>query len=457
MKDESNKSLYVVSSNDLIRAKYSYTLWEKRVFLYMISRIRRNETEFPMTRMNVKDLMRFFDTKSKDDYRIIKGIPESIIKKPFYIPYIAPDGEKRWMFLNVISSGTQPDPSEKREESYIELQFNPVLMPHLLELKEKFTKYNIKNLSELQSVYSIRMFEFIKENEFKRDGFEITIDELKEMLFMKAIDNAGSELYPLYGDFKKRVLMKAQEDLTEHCDTTFEFEERKDGKRVVAIYFRPVSTQKNKSKDDSSSKTTIYPDQTPFFNEIFNQVKDFGIGIEILQLLIDTQPETAIRDGVAFTAKEIKDGKVKENVAGFFISAIKNRYTNKAFEDEKKEAQIKTDKKQKDQLRKALQLELEGLHDEYNAQVNDIIREITVEDSTITEKAMFAVRNENKLFFNAKKIDADALTVEDFRKDKILRGLVIQQIQILNPPYFTDINQDYLVKIKQLEKQIKDL
>ena len=467
MKNKDDKSLYVVSSNDLVRAKYSYTLWEKRVFLYMVSQLKRDQTEFPMMRIAVRDLMSFYGTFGKGEYAVIRNVPENIIKKPFYIPYITPDGERRWLFMSVISAGTQPDSAEKREESYIELQFNPVLAPHLMDLRERFTRYNIRNISELQSVYSIRMFEFIKENEFKKDGFEISVDDLKEMLFMKAQDNDGAEVYQLYADFKKRVLMKAQEDLNEHCDTTFIFEERKEGRRVTKIFFKPLKNQPIEditpslkvilpTSEPSFNKNTegVGEEQSPLFTELLPEILSLGISTEVLQLLIETQSEDALRNGLSYTQREVLAGRIRENVAGFFINAVKKRFTSPSFEQDKKQALKKADRAQRSLAADALQMKLNKLNEAYAEQVTDVIRDLTADNDATTERAIEAVKAENKAFFKSQKIDVATLTIADFRKDVALRSLVIDKIQHQNPDTFAEADQFYLPKIQKLQREI---
>lgn len=470
MKNKEEKSLYVVSSNDLVRAKYSYTLWEKRVFLYMVSQLKRDQTEFPMMRMAVKDLMRFYGTHGKGEYSVIRSVPENIIKKPFYIPYVTPEGEKRWLFMNVISAGTQPDATEKREESYIELQFNPVLAPHLMDLRERFTRYNIRNISELQSVYSIRMFEFIKENEFKKDGFEVSVDDLKEMLYMKAQDNDGAEVYQLYGDFKKRVLIKAQEDLDKHCDTTFSFEERKDGRRVTKIFFKPIKNQPTDEITPSiklilPSVEPVFKENTegvdeasmPLFTELLPHIISLGIGNEVLQLLVETQPEDALRNGLAYTQREVSAGRIRENVAGFFINAVKKRFTSPSFEQNKKQAVKKAEQEQRAAAIEVLKTKLDKLNDAYAEQVTEVIRDLTTDDESVTERAIEGVKAAYKAFFKSQKIDENALTVADFRKDVRLRRLVIEKIQHQNPDAFAEADKFYMPKVQKLQKEIAAL
>ena len=51
-------------------------------------------------------------------------------------------------------------------------------------------------------------------------------------------------------------------------------------------------------------------------------------------------------------------------------------------------------------------------------------------------------------------MDVNTVTVEDFRKDKMLRRLVIQEIQLQNPAAFTALNARFLPDVRLLEQQI---
>lgn len=287
---------------------------------------------------------------------------------------------------------------------------------------------------------------------------------------MKAQDNDGAEVYQLYGDFKKRVLMKAQEDLNTHCDTTFIFEERKEGRRVKKIFFRPL---KNQPIDDvppsvkivlpsiepNFNKNTegVEDAQTPLYTELLPQVLSLGISTEVLQLLVETQPEDALRNGLAYTQREVLAGRIRENAAGFFINAVKKRFTNPSFEQDKRQTQKKAEQQQRFAAVDALQNKLNKLNDAYAEQVTDAIRDLTVGKEAVTERAIEAVKVENKAFFKSQKIDANALTVADFRKDAVLRSLVIEKIQHQNPDAFAEADQFYLPKIQKLQREIAAL
>lgn len=437
-------SSFVISSNDLIEAKYDYSLWEKRVFVYMISTLKRDDTGFKPVRIYIRDLMRFFGTQSNNDYSVIRAIPETISQKPFYVPYSTAEGFKRWNIINVLSIGSQPEVGDRSEgNAYIELKFNSDLIPYLLELKEKFTKYDIRNITGLKSVYSIRLYEYMKENEFRKGSFEITVDALKEMFFMSAKDNDGKELYPLYADFKKRVLLKAQEDLLAHCDIRFTFWEKKQGKKVTSVVFEVETNHKVKQNDlsnvvmvENEINKDVKKVKQELFNELFSQAKVLDISESALRYVIENYSISSVRQGFEYTMLEFNKGKIKENVEGYFITAVKNGYTSSAFEKAQKQKLKSVERKKLEEEYKKLASKLALMRDEYDIKRNSIIRELTSEDDEITQNAIDALQSELQNYFRLKNLDPADLDIEHYRQDPILRVYVIEKIQKQNAEAF---------------------
>ena len=182
-------------------------------------------------------------------------------------------------------------------------------------------------------------------------------------------------------------------------------------------------------------------------------VQGWGISREVLQLLIETQPEDAIRNGLGYTLWEEKGGKIKENAAGFFINAVKNRYSSKAFEVERRQRERKEIDRKKLELKK----QLEELSADYSGRVNEIIREITVENPDTTTAAIEIVNEENKSYFGLKGVIPTKLTVEDYRRDPILRGMVIQTIKRQHVEKFAFLEEDYRKCVAEINALIKAL
>lgn len=440
----------VVSSNDLLEAKYNFSLWQKRVFVYMVNQINKKTTEFTLQRIYVRDLMDFFGVKSKDDYQTILRVPENLFNARVHTPYYTAEGLKRWRNTRIISTYTEPADRDERN-AYIELQFNNDLKEHLLELHEAFTKYDVRNIIELRSVYSFRMFELLKSRMYRRDLLSMRLIELKEILDVE-------EKYKNYADFKRFVLQQAQKDLTDHCDITYTFKEKKAGRRVDTLIFDVVENIPTGKKIlIPSIASPINPETLPIFERVEMQVKDWGISPEVLQLLIDTQPEDAIIKGLAYTQREIQMGRVKENKAGFFINAVKNRYTSTAFEREQKREKTAADNRQRLAQMQKFEQQLDSLSVDYTDALNDVIRALTTNNPAITENAVEAVKKENVAYFKISNLQVEKMSLEDFRQNRMLRGWVIQKIQEQNPEAFEFLEEKYLIKMRDLEAAIKAL
>lgn len=82
----------------------------------------------------------------------------------------------------------------------------------------------------------MRFYEICKEKErFKT--FEYTVEHLKEMF---SIENK----YKNYFDFKVKVIVQARNKLKENSELYFDFDEIKQGKKVVSLRFTVIKNKK---------------------------------------------------------------------------------------------------------------------------------------------------------------------------------------------------------------------
>ena len=101
----------------------------------------------------------------------------------------------------------------------------------------KFTSYELRNVLGLNGDYSLRLYEILKMQYGKHEShspvvyWKVTVDELREKLGIEP----GK--YELYGHFKSRILLFAQDELTEKTDLRFTFEEKKHGRAVNELWF----------------------------------------------------------------------------------------------------------------------------------------------------------------------------------------------------------------------------
>ncbi len=104
------------------------------------------------------------------------------------------------------------------------------MKPFLLRLKERFTTYKLNNVMKLRSIYSIRIYELLKQYQSigKRT---ITIESLRKMLGIEPDE------YKTYNNLKRKVIMVAHKEVNEKTDICFDYKEIKLSRKVNEIEF----------------------------------------------------------------------------------------------------------------------------------------------------------------------------------------------------------------------------
>jgi plasmid replication initiation protein len=463
-KKSSESTALVVTSNDLVLAKYNFSLWQKRIFNYFVSQIDKDATDFTLQRIYISDLIHFFDAgDGREVYEIIANVPKQLYNSSIKVPYISEEGHHRYGEMRIITRYTKPEDRESGN-AYIEFKFNDDLKPHLLELKRRFLRYDMQNIVGLQSVHSVRMFEILKSYEYLGEvSFEVE--------FLKTVLELGDK-YKLYSDFRRYVIDKAREDMKKYCDIFFEYTEIKKSRRTNEIVFKII---KNGPNADENSALTV-------FNTAFTE----GVGEEKSQNLTDErtlleahikawwgitpaifakkgQDKTVedIKIAIDFTKEKIKEGKAN-NPAGVFLEALNRGYktakqqaeAKKAENDAKKAAEKSKKNEQQTQIAD-LQLELNTISDELTAAVNAKIRQIIELDPSVTDRAIAQVTAD---FIATKRAHfVKDKSVEDFRQIPMLREAVIVAIKSFYKELFETLEQPFLNRLKAVEKKIKAL
>lgn len=114
----------------------------------------------------------------------------------------------------------------------ISATFNPFMRPYLLELKGCFTVYNLTEYLSLPSLYSQRIFEIAKSLANVKEGEAIvSMADLHQFL------DTPISLRNNFAQFRRWVLEKAHNDITEKTSFRFEWEPVKVGRSVEKIRF----------------------------------------------------------------------------------------------------------------------------------------------------------------------------------------------------------------------------
>ncbi len=165
----------ITQSNKLIASSYSMSLNEKRVIIYILTKISPKDRDFQEYKIPVKEFSEMFSMSVNSTYSRLtascKKLQKTIITFP--IENNTNEEDDCSFFTNVIRT---------KDKSYLKIKVNPTLKPYLLELKKLFTSYQLPNVLYMKSSYSIRVYELLKSEEYKNKSFEITIEKFKFIL-----------------------------------------------------------------------------------------------------------------------------------------------------------------------------------------------------------------------------------------------------------------------------------
>ena len=243
-----NNRNVVVQDNQLINSKYKLNSSELKFILVVIAQLRKEDTEFTEYDINVSQLEHKLQAEQNETR--LKNFGKKLLQKPLEIPT-----EDGWILANWFS-----DIEYIRGQSTFKVTISNKLRPYLLELKDTFTKYNLKYMIPLTGIYSMRIYQFLKEIEYKKEKKRtFVLDELHELLQVPKSFKGN------YGMFKRKVLNFAQKELLEHCDIYFEKidyklgTEIKEGKRVNEIVFK-IKTNPKFQKQEKAKEPQLFDD-----------------------------------------------------------------------------------------------------------------------------------------------------------------------------------------------------
>lgn len=262
-----DKDYLVTKSNYFImNSSYDLSLEEQKIILTLASMVQPLDEEFKPYKFKISDFMKLLGVEDKSKYTEIPKITKELMKKVFEINEGNKIIQTAWLSGAVYEKGT----------GYVELTFSPYLKPYMLKLNTMFTQYKLVNVLSMKSKYSPRIYEFLKCNEFKKQGYiDIEVIELRRLL-------KAENIYPKYNDFKRYIIERAQKELKKMSDVSFDFEEIKTGRKVTSLKFYIRSNKvKNLNDDniihpmDEVSATIIEKSDSDDISEVKNIIEKF--------------------------------------------------------------------------------------------------------------------------------------------------------------------------------------
>lgn len=233
---EKERCYIVVKANDLIqKSRYSLTLQEQKTIAYICSLIEPNSNNKEYW-FDVNEYCKICGLSiCGKNYEDIKNVLKSLNTKGFEL-----ETDEMWTSVKWIEK-----PKFYKSKGQVYIRLDEDLLPYLLDLKERFTQYELYNILAMKSGFSFRIYELLKSYQ-KLGKKKFTIDNLKEKLMVQNVKS-----YARFPDFRRKVIEVAVEEINELTDINVSWETETKGRKVIAIVF--YITLKN-SRDNFKAK-----------------------------------------------------------------------------------------------------------------------------------------------------------------------------------------------------------
>ncbi|OXX84952.1 hypothetical protein AVM15_01385 [Paraclostridium benzoelyticum] len=324
---ESNRIL--MKNNMLVKARYSLSLIENRVFLSMLYKLQKKSDGVltcSISHSEFKDIIKF---KQKNTVKGVLEVLEDLRKKPIYFKEEKKNKKGNlWGAYGFINGYEYDD-----ELGIFNIEASEKIHNLLKEyLKMGYTPVNVQIWLSLNNSYAQRFYDLLRLWSGTKDTINYKLDEIKELLMLE-------DKYSKYNDFKRRVILPAIKELNETGYFEIEIKENKVGRKVDSIdfYIKDLDKRKYFTKDEiikeipgiELEEVAITYDENDCENKEEIIINDkVIIEPEIISDTKENKMEIFIPDESIFTKGTLRRVKMDFKDIDF-----KNKYMEKAFED----------------------------------------------------------------------------------------------------------------------------
>lgn len=207
----------LVQGNYLVEHRSMMTRDENRLFMSLVATVQKDDDTLEYE-ISVKDFVRTWETANdKYGYEAVKRAAEGLRSKGLTLEEKLPDGKRRFQTMGFLSYAEYVEGSGK-----LKVGIDAHFKPHLINIKNRFTKYRLRDVVDLDasgaSVTTMRIYELCCEWIFT-GGHSFGIDELKDKL--ELYTKKGREKvykYPRNVDFRKYIIDPAMDAINHFTD-----------------------------------------------------------------------------------------------------------------------------------------------------------------------------------------------------------------------------------------------
>ena len=211
----------VIKANELIQKRtHLLSVQEQKIVLYLISQLKPEQKEFEYQTFDMIDFCDAcgIDHDNGKNYINLRKAIQTLSDKSMWVIGEETDILMRWISSAKIEKG----------QGKIEVRFDEEMKPFLLELKNRYTQFDLIYTLGMKSKYSVRLYEILKSYEKISEPVEFGLDRFRELV--------GAE-YERWVDVRRFVIEPAIKEINRLSDLSVVYEAQKKGRSIVGVSF----------------------------------------------------------------------------------------------------------------------------------------------------------------------------------------------------------------------------
>ena len=295
--------LEIRHSNVLTNARLEYTELQLNLFFFILSKLGKNREKL-VYELDIKEMSML--TGIKYDLRIMWEATDGMLLKSFWIK-TAKDPEQLVMFQRIkYLTGT----------GIIEFELTRHILPHLFDLKEKFTSYGLAAALRLSSKYAKRIYPLCSQWKNLGQTKKQDIQEFKEMLGIPA------DTLKAFKDFRVNVLDLSVKQINELTEFHIDYKLEKRGKNYKNIVFTITSQALSTPIIDLDATPSILPGvQQHQYENAVKILDEIRMAAKPRQIILN-DPEHVMGTNRFYYGMKLGTIKAKSNAAGLLLSHL---------------------------------------------------------------------------------------------------------------------------------------
>jgi plasmid replication initiation protein len=307
----------VIQHNNLIEANYRLSLQEKRLMLFLMSKIKKDDNSFRNIEIVISELANIMELDRKNMYRDMAKVTKNMVGRVLSIRDLDEDSllQVPW-----IASAKY-----FYRQGVINFQISEKLAPYLLKLRDKFTVLRLSDLMCFKSIYAIRIYELLKQYE-SIGHRKIDLDQLRISC------GIPENRLNLMANFRMKVLDIAKREINEKSDILIEWDFVKRARKCVGIEFY-IKTNPDYGKEQKD-KIKRLNREFETRSRLIEIIEDFGFSKKVILKIIADLSDIEIEDAVRSVKNQVERGTVL-NPKAMLRTALKEKWKPDVFDVKK--------------------------------------------------------------------------------------------------------------------------